>query len=409
MMTPPAPPSVAPRSPADALDALLGHVLPTDTERVPRSASYGRILAEEIRADRDSPACDVSAMDGYALRIDDARRGAVPVALHALIGRPQVVLPAASAAHIVTGAPIPAGAEVVIKREDVLEHPTRIEIDPRVAASIKQGAAIRQRGENARAGQIVLTPGLRIGPPQAAALAAVGAANPLVHRRVRVGILVTGDELATHDARPEPYQLRDSNGPALVSLLSPLPFVDAHAAHHTADNLETTTHAIANAATDADVVFITGGVSMGDRDYVPHALRALNARVIFHKIPQRPGKPLLAAVLPSGTTVLALPGNPVSVLVTARRYGIPVIAARAGAARPSQPAPPAPRIMLDASADSVDLWCFRPVRLNPDGSATVVAGKGSGDMIAAGPTDGFIEVPPGASGPGPWPFYSWIC
>ncbi len=135
---------------------------------------------------------------------------------------------------------------------------------------------------------------------------------------------------------PAPWQLRDSNGPALAAALAALPFVHADSRRHAADDLERTTACLRDISAGADLIFVTGGVSMGDRDFVPPALRALEARTLFHKLPQRPGKPILAAQLPPprGTLVLALPGNPVSVLVTARRLGVPVLRRLAGLTQP---------------------------------------------------------------------------
>lgn len=392
-------------SPSEALEALLACVKPVGKERLPLEECAARVLAEEIRTDRPSPALDVSAMDGYAVRFGDIRAGVLPIGADARIGCEPVALPPNAVAKIVTGAPIPAGADTVIKREDVVEHPDRIEIAAATVAALRLGEATRKQGENASAGAAVLSAGAQIGASHTAVLASVGAAAPMVHRRVRVAILVTGDEVLPVEATPRAWQLRDSNGPALASLLAPLTYVHSSVRRHAADDLERTIAALRDAITDADLVFVTGGVSMGDRDFVPAALRELGARTLFHKLPQRPGKPILAALHPSGVPVLALPGNPVSVLVTSRRICVPVVRRLAGLADPHDMA----RLVTIENPDAkqADLWWHRPVRLTGPASASLVPNMGSGDIMKVAASDGFIEIPPNQHGAGPWPMYGW--
>src|SRR5262249_19811723 len=148
-----------------------------------------------------------------------------------------------------------------------------------------------------------------------------------------------------------------------------------------------------------------GGVSMGERDLVPAALRDLGVRVIFHRLPQRPGQPLLAGVASGGRPVLALPGNPVSVLVTARRFACAALARRAGASALDQPA----IVPLERGDDaSIALWWHRPARLFAPGRAELVATRGSGDVASIARSDGFVEMPPNAKGAGPWSWFPWI-
>lgn len=392
-------------SPAEAVGALAAMVGPVGTERAPLDRCAGRVLAEGISTDRASPACDVSAMDGFGVRIAEARLGVLPIAAEARMGQAPVVLPPGAAARVVTGAPLPVGAEAVVKREDVVEHADRIELIAGVADALKAGASIRRRGENAPGGTRIIDAGALVGAAQMAALASVGASAPLIYQRVRVGILVTGDELVPVGSAPTDWQLRDSNGPALECMFGALPFVEVHARRHAADNPDATVAAIAALASTVDVLFITGGVSMGDRDYVPGALGALGARVVFHKLPQRPGKPILAARLPDATPVLALPGNPVSVLVTARRIGMPVVRRRAGFGVPAEP--PAGVTLAEHDGRHAELWWHRPVRLRAGGMASLVPNMGSGDVMATASSDGFVEIPPEGTGVGPWPFYPW--
>jgi molybdopterin biosynthesis enzyme len=187
------------------------------------------------------------------------------------------------------------------------------------------------------------------------------------------------------------------------ALRAPRPHLDAASPRRGADDPDALAATARELLDRADLLLLTGGVSMGERDFVPGVLRSLGARVLFHKVPQRPGKPILAARLPDGRTILALPGNPVSVLVTARRFAIPLLDRLAG--RPhEQP----PYVAIERPDDArLDLWWHRIARHRAPGVADLIPGKGSGDIVAAARADGFVEVPPHQGGPGPWPFYTW--
>ncbi len=389
-------------SPGAALAALLERIRPVGQETIDLIDGSGRVLAAPIVADRDSPAADVSAMDGYAVRVADLSAKGLEVAGEVRIGAEPPSLPPGKTLRIVTGAPIPAGAEAVIKREDVQEEGMRIGIHR--AAAIGVGSSIRRRGENLARGQEVSGPGVLIGPAVAGALAMFGVARPRVYRRVRVGILTTGDELRGPEETPSAWQLRDSNGTALRGLLALREWMDVLPARRCEDDPQRLTDAAKELLRDVDCLLLTGGVSMGHRDFIPPMLAGLGARTVFHRLPQRPGKPTLGAVLPDGRPVMGLPGNPVSVMVTARHLGIPVLERLAGLKVGSMPS----LVRLDNAGDkSIDLWWHRLARTVAPGIVEAVDGMGSGDVPAAARSDGFCEVPPGQSGPGPWPFYSW--
>jgi molybdopterin molybdotransferase len=359
------------------------------------------VLARALAADRPSPACDVSAMDGYAVRLRDVRPGRHGVAGEVRIGREPPEGPGVW--RIVTGAPVPAFADAILKREDVIEQDGAVVIPPGALAAARPGQHVRRRGENAGAGDIVVDAGTTITPAVAAALAAFGVAQPEVFRKVRVGILVTGDEVLAVGRTPSAWEVRDANGPALASLVAPCPWAQVVAKRHVDDDPGATRDAVESLLGMSDALFITGGVSMGDRDYVPGSLRAAGCEVLFHRVSQRPGRPVLGA-LAAGRPVLALPGNPVSVMVTARRFGGPVLSALAGCKRPMS----SPFVALEGDAGPPHaLWSFRPVRFTAPGRAAVVDSRGSGDLVGAARSDGFVELPPAAEGPGPWPFYTW--
>ncbi len=419
-------------SPAEAVRLIVDQARAVETETIPLAGAAGRVLAQPIRADRPSPSCDVSAMDGYALRTSDLAH-TTPLTLDIIADappgtRPPPMPPLPGTLRIMTGSPIPPGADLVIKREDTTEQTTEhthadaqtITIEPDVLRTLKPGNHIRRQGENIAQGAIVAQPGVEISPTLAGMLSLFGQTTVTVHRPVRTAIITTGDEVLPTDATPTPYQLRDSNSPALAAMLASKPWlVPASPASpalpasptHANDTPKHIAAAITAALAHADLLFMTGGVSMGDRDHVPAVLRDLGATILFHKLPQRPGKPALAALMPGGQLVLGLPGNPVSVCVTARRLGGPVLRHLAGLTNPE----PDRLVRLENNdRKTLELWWHRLVQLMPDGAARLVANVGSGDLVAAARADGFIEIPPGSNkdnnknrNDNQYPFRSW--
>jgi len=391
------------RSPAAAVGLMVARVREVGTERVPLERALGRVLAEPAAADRDSPAVDVSAMDGFALRAADLSKGTLPIAGDLRIGQAPAKLPDGSVLRIVTGAPVPPGADVVIKREDVEETGGRVKF---AAAAVGTPAwtNIRRRGENAKAGTQVLDASVEITPPVAAALASFGCATPMVRKRVRVGVLVTGDEVLGVADSPTPYQLRDSNGYTVMSLVSRRAWVEGERGPATRDDPAALHEAMKELLERSDMLIATGGVSMGERDFVPQVIRELGAETLFHKVTQRPGRPVFGAVLPDGRPIFGLPGNPLSVMVTSRRMVVPVLERLGGIHH----APP-PVLMRIENPDArrLDMWWHRVVHITDVGVAKLVDVASSGDVIAAARSDGFVETPPGEGGAGPWPYFGW--
>lgn len=432
-------------SPAAAVADLVGKVRDAGSSQQPDSVELaeaaGRILAQDVQADRDSPPFDYSAMDGFAvcaaqLLAAQSARGPtdsshapleVSVVAEARIGHPPPVdafsTRGAVAVRIATGAPIPLGADAILKREDVREstasgggQPDSISVPTETLAHLRPGANIRRRGENAGAGAVVLPRGQVLSAAALGTLAAVGAVRPLVCKRLRVAIITTGDEVVEPHESPTAFQIRNSNAPSLQTALRAQPWIHIVSAVHVGDNSELPA-AVSDASRQAQAVVVTGGISMGHRDLVRSAIEQTGAQIMFHGLPQRPGKPMLAAVLASGsggdgslTPIFGLPGNPVAALVTAVRVVLPVLAARAGAER--TPSSFLSRLVELGNPDkqSLKFWWYRPARLvsTADGSvrAELIDSRGSGDMISAGISDGFLEIAPGANQT-TLPFYSW--
>ncbi|QNN25202.1 molybdopterin molybdotransferase MoeA [Planctomycetales bacterium ZRK34] len=391
--------------PSSALAAMIDRLQAVDAEHVPLADACGRVLAEPVVTDRPSPACDVSAMDGYAVRRDElADDMTLPVCGEVATGQAPPELAAGHAVRIFTGGAVPAQADVVIRREDVEETAEVIRLRVPVV-KIQPGANIRRCGENAPAGTRIAEPGTCITSPVAGAMASFGYVQAPVRRRVRVTILTTGNEVLGAESKPQPWQLRDSNGPSLWAMLNTLPWVDAQQPKHIADDPQTMAAAFGEALDCSDAVIATGGVSVGDHDHVPSVVRQAGCDVIFHGLPIRPGKPILGAIGPKGQVVFGLPGNPVSVMITARRMVIPVLRRIAGC-RMAEDHPVLVRITNPDSRVLKMHW-WRPARRTGADTVELIRSQGSGDVVSTAASDGFVELPPEASGPGPWAFYPW--
>jgi molybdopterin molybdotransferase len=288
-----------------AWQAILSSARPVATVRLPLDRALGRILRTAARADLDSPPFDASAMDGYALRHADL---AAPLRM---IGTSQVgeafagTVGPGECVRILTGAPVPAGADCVVKQEDTARDADNV----RITNIRPAGSFIRRRGENRRAGELVVAAGTRLGPPELAALASAGIAQPEVAAAPRFAHLVTGNELVPPDRTPNGAQIRDSNSTLIGALLA------AHGAEpagcaHAGDDLPAATAAVA-AFPAHDVLLISGGAGAGDLDLARPLLQALGYTVHVEAVNLRPGKPLVFASR-GEKLAFVLPGNPVS-------------------------------------------------------------------------------------------------
>jgi molybdopterin molybdotransferase len=272
--------------------------------------SVGMRLAKEIRADRDFPPFEKSLMDGYAVRAEDVVGGAVelPVVEHIAAGSAAGRrLGRGEAMAIMTGAPLPGGADKVVPVEE-----TEL-LGGGTTVRIKGGGGnryIAARGSDMRQGEIVLPTGTLMGAAQIAVAASVGAARVEVFRRPAARVLGTGDEIVPIEEVPGPEQIRGSNNAMLVALLEKLGCTTRDLGT-CRDDREATRQAIVNGL-DGDALFITGGMSMGEKDYVPGILKDLGAEFRITKLRIKPGKPFVFAVMPGGKFVFGLPGNPVS-------------------------------------------------------------------------------------------------
>jgi molybdopterin molybdotransferase len=391
----------------DLLNAKLADLQsclrPVDEESVPIGQALGRVLSREIKAFRDSPSINVSAMDGYAIRRHDLDGRVLPICATTAAGSPPALLSAGAAVRIFTGGAVPSGADCVIRREDCNESESYVSINLS-KDSIPHGLNIRSQGENARRGDTVVGPGVLLDACKyAGAVTFSDQPDLFVYRKLRVAIINTGDELVKFGQPMEPWQIRDSNGPFLEAMFANYAWADVQRSQ-VKDQAQDAHLAIQDRLRHCDVLLLTGGISMGDTDHVPDAIRNAGCRILFHKIPIRPGRPMLGAVGPCGQLVLGLPGNPLSVAVTFRRFGLGLIQVMAGICTIT---PSTHRTLHCDDPKTLDLTWFRLVRSNADGSLSLVPNQGSGDIASLVQSDGFVEISPNSYSAGTWPFFAW--
>lgn len=319
----------------EALRILLAHLPAPGEETVDFRSSLGRVLAEDLLATSDIPPFDRCAMDGYAVRADDTRPAPAELAVagesRAGGGMPGSLAPG-RAVSIMTGAPVPPGADAVV----VVEQCRTAADKSRVAIlePVSRGDNIAPRGCEARAGEPVLRKGHRVGPAEIAVMATFGHARVGVYRKPTVAILATGDELVEVDRQPRPDQIRNSNAYCLAAQLELLGFPSDYLgiARDTREDL----HRKMAAGLERDVLIITGGVSMGEYDLVRDVFRDLDLEILFSKVAIKPGKPTVFA-RKGDRLIFGLPGNPISALVTFECFVRPVLGRLCGMMSPELP------------------------------------------------------------------------
>ncbi len=382
-------------TPAEA-EKLIGERLAClPIESLPLAQCAGAVLRENIYAERDQPPFDRVAMDGIALQSDAARSGTRRYTIQAVqaAGDPALTLAARTACiEVMTGAVLPAESDAVVPVEQITSVNGEIELAPDL--TIEPWQNIHRRGTDSRQGALLLSTGTRLSAPEVAIAASAGMARVRVSTQPMVVVISTGNELVEPGEPILPHQIRRSNVYAVASALRRQGFQRV-ADDHVVDDAEALKERLKFHLDTHDVLVLSGGVSMGRFDLVPRALEELGVHVIFHKVAQRPGKPLWFGVAPSGAAVFALPGNPVSTLVCLARYVIPALFASMG-----QASQPVEKIALGGPVNvSSALAFFMPVRVEVDdwgrAWATPSPTNGSGDFTSLAGTDGFVELPPG--------------
>ena len=377
-------------------DELIGQRLQClPIESLPLAQCAGAVLRENIYAERDQPPFDRVAMDGIALDSAAASEGARRLHIQATQAAGDAPLTLATPTcciEVMTGAVLPAGCDCVIPVEQITIRGGEAELAAGVQA--EPGQNVHRRGTDTRQGTLLISAGVLLRAPEIAIAASAGMARIRVSSQPMLAVISTGNELVEPGDPILPHQVRRSNAYGIVAALRQHGFQRV-ADDHIQDDAAELKQRLKFHLETHDVLVLSGGVSMGKFDLVPKVLEELGVHTIFHKVAQRPGKPLWFGVASSGAAVFGLPGNPVSTFVCLARYVLPALFASLGRS------PLAPEKMALGAPVTVTpaLTYFLPVRVELDdwGRAWAMPRptNGSGDFTALEGTDGFVELPPG--------------
>ena len=382
---------------AEAIQIVRQQTRPLPAERIKLEHALNRVLAEDIIADSDLPPFDRSQMDGYAVRAEDTTEA--PVRLR-IVGESAAgrgwhhELKEGEAVRIMTGAPVPAGADSVQQVE--LAHELKDGAVVELLEGVEAGRSIVKRAAEIKAGETVLQSGAAINAAMMAVLAAFGYPEVAVGQRPHVGVLATGTELVAVDEKPGQDQIRDSNNYSIAAYAQ-LTGASSERLPLARDETSVLKKQIGTAAKKCDVIVTSGGVSMGVYDVTKSALKELDAEIFFERVALRPGKPTVFARLPNGTLVFGLPGNPVSVAVTFNLFARTALLAMQGV---TEPAPKYDTALLARSVKgNVERESYLPAQLttNDDGELIAFPLKwgGSSDFVAFALTTALVVVPAG--------------
>ena len=379
-------------STAEALDAVLAATPAADTEIISAAHATDRVLRQIVIAERDQPPFDRVMMDGIALAWSDYAGGArrYPIQATQAAGDKTLTLAPGHCIEIMTGAVLPPNANCIVpvERLTVAEGHAEIEADYEVV----KDRFVHPRGSDCASGAHLLTPGKKISPLDIAIIASAGLTEIEVATDPKIRVISTGNELVPAGQPIEAHQVRMSNGPAIVSMMASHGFQKAEH-DHIDDAVDALRERLQHHLQQASVLILSGGVSMGKADFVPSVLADLGVKEVFHRVSQRPGKPMWFGKGPDDQLVFALPGNPVSALVCCRQYVIPSLQKSTGLIpRPPEFASLAARIVFEPK-----LTCFQPVKLLSSAGGQVLAmpvrTNTSGDFASLSGTDGYVELP----------------
>lgn len=382
-----------------ALEVILREINPLGPESVDISSGLGRVLAEDIAARWGNPPFDNSAMDGYAVRTIDVKGASLetPVKLSVIYDLPAGSVPQGpvgpgQAVRIMTGAPVPDGADavVMVEKTESGDGSVLIKAEPRVKENI------RKAGEDFKAGDIVIKKGSVLRPAEAGMLATVGVPFVMVHRKPRVAVISTGDELCDINEQPGPGKIVNSNGYALAVLVAASGAVPIQLgiARDTKESLREKL----KTALAADCIISSGGVSVGDYDFVKDVLKDMGSSMIFWKVAMKPGKPLAFGVI-GGKPAFGLPGNPISSMVAFEQFVRPSILKMAGRTNIFRQSFKA-TLTNDIKIKPGRMNFIRAELKSTDTglSATALDGQGSGMVLTMVRANSFIIVPQDSTG-----------
>ena len=393
--------TTSPLSVATVQELVLRSAVPMPMETVELADSAGRVTARDILASEPFPPFPASTMDGYAVRAQDGE-GVFPVQGHVLAGHPVAYTQSPGhVSYITTGAPLPAGANAVVRVEDTEPMGDQV----RIQVGVEAGENVRQKGSDLVAGQRLIPSGTRIGPVALGLLSTAGVSRLEVHGRPRIAVLSTGDEVCHPGQVPAFGQIRDSNNPTLTQMLTRMGAAVRGGTHIAQDTTERLQEALEFALDTSDLVISTGGVSMGELDLLPALLQNMGAELHSERVNMKPGKPFVFATVNQDTgpkLIFALPGNPVSAMVTFYVFVALAVRRLQGMAKCRWPnigvmvAEPLPRDRMRPEFHRVSITWDPGLHAGAGGYRGISTGsQASSRLLSMLDADALVEVPPG--------------
>jgi molybdopterin molybdotransferase len=371
---------------------ILENIIAIPAEKVSIDVALGRILAEDLCADRDFPPFNRVTMDGIAIQFAQLEVGQTTFEIEATAaaGNPQKTLQnTQNCMEVMTGAMIPLNTDMVIRYEDLSISEKKVQIVADFSA-FRKGQNIHPQGSDRKMGDVIVPKGRKLSPAEIGVAATIGKHEILVQRKLRAVVISTGEEIVPITETPLPHQIRTSNGFALQASLKNWGLETENVL--LPDNQEIIEQKIAAFTETFDVLILSGGVSAGKFDFVPKALENQGVKKLFHKVSQRPGKPFWFGKSAKGTVVFALPGNPVSTFMCLNRYFKKWLDASQGLKNQQLTAE-----LTEDFTFKAELTFFLQVKLSYTLTgkilATPVEGHGSGDLANLVEADAFLELP----------------
>lgn len=374
---------------AEASSIVFAHLFKPSVETVAFQDAVNKVLAENVVADRDFPPFDRVSMDGIAIRFEaweGGRREFFIEETQAAGAQQKRLKDGQNCLEVMTGAVLPKDTDTVIRYEDIdiMNGSSRILTD-----SLTKGQNIHGQGMDAKDGSVLLEPGILLSPAEIALLAAVGKSRVQVFSFPNAAIVASGDELIEVGAKPEPHQIRRSNTFAIQAAMKTLGWEGTP--FHLLDNKEQMVESMNHITESFKVIILSGGVSKGKFDFVPSVLEEIGVTKLFHRVNQRPGKPFWFGVSKKGTTVFALPGNPVSTYMCFYRYVKPWLLKSVGVKNDNSTA----MLAKDFSFTGGLTYFLQVDVKNENGKLMAYPGPGggSGDFANLKNVTGFLELP----------------
>jgi len=375
----------------EALAVVLAHPAQLPTEECPLSETRGRVLAEDLCADRPFPPFDRVTMDGIAIRFADFSAGIrnfINKGTQAA-GQPPLVLESEGAClEIMTGAVLPAGADTIIRYEDLRFEGDQVAV---LTEEIEYGQNLHREGSDRRMGDVIVPSGQLLAAGEIGVAATVGKNSLRVRKMPRVAVISTGDELVSVESVPLPHQIRSSNMYALSAALQQMGVPTERL--HFPDDPDVMRTGLNKCLRTFDAIILSGGVSEGAFDFIPGVLAELQVEKLFHRVQQRPGKPFWFGTWQQQCAIFALPGNPVSAFLGIQKYFKAWLHQSLGL----PPLRPSFAMLAEDYTFKPNLTYFLQVKLEstPDGllRAYPRTGGGSGDLANLSDADGFLELP----------------